>query len=105
MRGGEIRQSFFVTIGQDNAVSHASAGPSAYVGRADTRTTRDLFSSVLSTKTQKSRIKCGIFRFWRRGQDSNLRYVAVHNISNVAPSTTQTPLQKSRFRFVSLYII
>ena len=103
MRDREIRQSFFVTIGQDNAVSHASAGPSAYVGRADTRTTRDL--SVLSAKTQKSRILCGILGFWRRGQDSNLRYVAVHNISNVAPSTTQTPLQKSRFRFVSLYII
>ena len=30
---------------------------------------------------------------WRRGQDSNLRYVSVHNISNVAPSTSQTPLR------------
>ena len=35
--------------------------------------------------------------FWRRGQDSNLRYVSVHNISNVAPSTTQTPLRTVDF--------
>lgn len=42
---------------------------------------------------QKKMGKKPIFFCWRRGQDSNLRYVSVHNISNVAPSTTQTPLR------------
>lgn len=30
---------------------------------------------------------------WRRGRDSNPRYVAVHLISSQAPSTTRTPLR------------
>ena len=31
-------------------------------------------------------------KYWRRGRDSNPRYVAVHLISSQAPSTTRTPL-------------
>lgn len=37
--------------------------------------------------------QCRIF-YWRRGRDSNPRYVAVHLISSQAPSTTRTPLRK-----------
>ena len=32
---------------------------------------------------------------WRRGRDSNPRYVSVHLISSQAPSTTRTPLHES----------
>ena len=60
MRDREIRQSFFVTIGQDNAVSHASAGASAYVGLPPTREPQGTSSSLSSPpKHRKSRIKCG----------------------------------------------
>ena len=32
--------------------------------------------------------------YWRRGWDSNPRYIAAHLISSQAPSTTRTPLLK-----------
>ncbi len=31
---------------------------------------------------------------WRRGRDSNPRYLAVHTLSRRAPSATRTPLQQ-----------
>lgn len=34
---------------------------------------------------------------WRRGRDSNPRYLAVHTISSRAPSTTQPPLRIKMF--------
>ena len=33
---------------------------------------------------------------WRRGRDSNPRYIAIHTLSKRAPSTTRSPLQGAR---------
>ena len=40
--------------------------------------------------------------FWRRARDSNPRWVAPHNISNVAPSTTRTALHDFLFSFYGI---
>jgi hypothetical protein len=37
-------------------------------------------------------------RCWRRGRDSNPRYLSIHTISSRAPSTTRSPLQRSAAR-------
>ena len=36
-----------------------------------------------------------VYFFWRRGWDSNPRYLAAHLISSQAPSTSRTPLHKT----------
>ena len=56
----------------------------------------------------KSTAVLAVLDFWRRGWDSNPRYVAAHLISSQTPSTTRTPLHILLRRcslFASVFII
>ena len=52
----------------------------------------DLFDYSESARARFSRVRADP-KNWRRGRDSNPRYLAAHLISSQAPSTTQTPLR------------
>ena len=39
-----------------------------------------------------------LFGYWRRGRDSNPRYVSVYTLSRRAPSASRTPLRYSAWR-------
>ena len=77
--------------GQGIAVSRRRELSARMTGASTLIANLNRFKSTSSSKKKDGQKP--IFFYWRRGQDSNLRYVSVHNISNVAPSTTQTPLR------------
>ena len=52
-----------------------------------------LWKRLELTNKRASHYRLTLCFYWRRGRDSNPRYVAVHLISSQAPSTTRTPLQ------------
>ena len=65
-----------------------------------------LLAQVGSNPVRKQKTRhLGVFFVWQREQDSNLRYVAVHNISNVAPSTTRTSLHHLPDYYIKTAII